>query len=342
MDLSTDFHPNVGLPRSTPGRSLVERLEERRLFSGGGGGGEALGGVGVLGDSYADEYQFYPPNRAAARNFVEQLAEDRKFDFGAFASDAAARAEPRNAGFAFNWARSGDTSADMIAHGQHTGLAAQVAAGEVKTVFLFIGGNDFRGVFTAADPVAAVQAVVPTILANIDTAVQTLLAANPNVRVVIGTVPAVGILPEARGAVDAGILPLALVDAVDQAADALNVQIRQIAAQSDSIAVADVAAMVVRLVSRKRPHLGKYRLDIDVPSDDPDHLFVGDGIHAGTLGQGLLANEFVKALRSEFGLKVKPLRNREIARNAIDAFLGEDFDAHAARSHPAFSRTRIR
>ena len=32
-----------------------------------------------MGDSYADEYQFYDPNRSAARNFIEQLADDRSF-----------------------------------------------------------------------------------------------------------------------------------------------------------------------------------------------------------------------------------------------------------------------
>ena len=29
------------------------------------------GPIGVLGDSYSDEYQFYPPDRASARNWVE-------------------------------------------------------------------------------------------------------------------------------------------------------------------------------------------------------------------------------------------------------------------------------
>ena len=41
-------------------------------------------GIGVLGDSYSDEYQFYPPDRSTARNWVEILATTRGLDFGRF------------------------------------------------------------------------------------------------------------------------------------------------------------------------------------------------------------------------------------------------------------------
>src|SRR3954454_21544701 len=82
------------------------------------------GGIGVLGDSYSDEYQFYPPHRSAGRNWVEILAATRGLNFGTFST--ASRGEPRNQGFAYNWARSEATTDDLIAAGQHTGLAQQV------------------------------------------------------------------------------------------------------------------------------------------------------------------------------------------------------------------------
>src|SRR5436305_2608320 len=103
------------------------------------GRAELEGGIGVLGDSYSDEYRFYPPDRSTARNWVEILAGTRGLDFGPYAEES--RGEPRNRGYAFNWARSDATSEDMIRTGQHTGLAAQVARGEVGIVVLFIGGN---------------------------------------------------------------------------------------------------------------------------------------------------------------------------------------------------------
>ena len=45
---------------------------------------------------------------------------------------------------AYNWSRTAATSQTMISTGQHTGLAAQVASGDVEYAFLGIGTNNFR------------------------------------------------------------------------------------------------------------------------------------------------------------------------------------------------------
>ena len=39
-------------------------------------------GIGVLGDSYSDEYGFYPPDWAMTGNWVEILGATRGLDFG--------------------------------------------------------------------------------------------------------------------------------------------------------------------------------------------------------------------------------------------------------------------
>src|SRR3954464_6082722 len=122
------------------------------------------GGIGVLGDSYSDEYQFYPPDRTTARNWVEILAATRGLAFGRFSE--ASRGEPRNQGFAYNWARSDATTDDMIATGQHTGLAAQVASGEVGLVVMSIGGNDFIRALQSPDPMPALEHVLPQAMTN--------------------------------------------------------------------------------------------------------------------------------------------------------------------------------
>src|SRR6516164_4777068 len=41
-----------------------------------------LGQVGAVGDSYTDEYKFYPPDRTTARNWVEILHATRGVRFG--------------------------------------------------------------------------------------------------------------------------------------------------------------------------------------------------------------------------------------------------------------------
>ena len=53
---------------------------------------EWRGGIGVLGDSYSDEYQFYPPHRSTARNWVEILAATRGLNFGRFSTAESRRA----------------------------------------------------------------------------------------------------------------------------------------------------------------------------------------------------------------------------------------------------------
>src|SRR4051794_25646180 len=149
--------------------------------------GEWHGGIGVLGDSYSDEYQFYPPDRSTARNWVEILAETRGLNFGRFSAEG--RGEPRNGGYEYNWARSDATTETLISAGQHTGLAAQVARGEVDLVIVFIGGNDFINALHAPDPACALGKVLPRALANFRDAVETIRGANPRVRLLLATVP---------------------------------------------------------------------------------------------------------------------------------------------------------
>src|SRR3954468_17135097 len=163
------------------------------------------GGIGVLGDSYSDEYGFYPPDRSTARNWVEILAATRGLDFGPYSE--VSRGEPRNQGFAYNWARSDAETADLIATGQHIGLAEQVARGEVKTVVVFIGGNDFIHAWQSSDPAGRLREVLPRALVNYRTAVETLRAADPGVKLVVATVPDIRNLPDIAASLREGRRP---------------------------------------------------------------------------------------------------------------------------------------
>ena len=195
------------------------------------------GGIGVLGDSYSDEYQFYPPHRSTARNWVEILAATRGLNFGRFSTQS--RGEPRNQGYEYNWARSDATTDDLIVTGQHTGLAAQVARGEVNLVVVFIGGNDFINAMKTPDPAAAFQQVGPRAEANLERAVATILKAHPDVKVVIITVPDIRDLPEFRVPLHAGRLPRAYADAATATIRRYNARIRALAAREPRVAVLD-------------------------------------------------------------------------------------------------------
>lgn len=103
-----------------------------------------VSGIGVLGDSNSDEYRA-DDNRggtyaATTLNWMEQLVLSRGLNFGPWGRWGG----PRRSGYKYNWARSGATVRSMISFGQHTGLARQVANGEVSHVFMWIGSNDFH------------------------------------------------------------------------------------------------------------------------------------------------------------------------------------------------------
>src|ERR1017187_112617 len=90
-----------------------------------------IGALGVMGDSLSDEY-FEESYGTYATNWVQQLVVYRGVNVGPTAAPAAQPGgtwgSPRRTGYEFNWALSGDTSADLLTDGQDTGLAAQVSA----------------------------------------------------------------------------------------------------------------------------------------------------------------------------------------------------------------------
>jgi hypothetical protein len=197
-------------------------LEDRTLPS---HGGLPAMTVGALGDSYTDEYQFYGPHQSQARSWLEILAATRAVDFGPFTTDN--QGEPRNEGFAFNWARGGATSRDMV-RDQLPGLAAQVRRGQVRYAWVFIGSNDFdpflheaaRGDVPLAQALARLGQVEARLGANFLTAVNRLLAANPRARVVVSTLFDLTLMPWVRGITGEQTSPL--LDAVRQAIGRFN------------------------------------------------------------------------------------------------------------------------
>lgn len=271
-----------------------------------------VGPIGVLGDSYSDEYRFYPPDRSVARNWVEILANTRGLDFGP--SSEVGRGEPRNQGFAYNWARSDATTEDMISAGQHTGLAAQIARGEVRIACVFIGGNDFINALKAPDPLDALARALPVALKNHRTAIETLRAADPGVGLVLVTLPDIRNLPEFADPLREGRLSPEVADASTAAIRRFNAQVRSMAAGDPRAALIDldVVTRMSDLLSREYVPVAGRKLDRRHAGNDLDHFFLADVRHAGTLGQGLMARLFIAALNAKFGAGIAPIEDREI------------------------------
>ncbi|HKM52343.1 MAG TPA: SGNH/GDSL hydrolase family protein [Isosphaeraceae bacterium] len=281
-----------------------------------------LGPVGTLGDSFTDEYRFYPPDRTQARGWVEILAATREINFGPFSHRS--RGEPRDSGFAYDWARSDSTTADMV-RSQLPGLAAQVARGQVKDVVILDGGNDYllplkavgAGTLDPAAYAAALPATTAQAGANITTAVTTLLASSPNVHLVISTID-ISDLPIVRGlaALSPALEPL--VQAVDQAVGSYNGVIRGLASSSPRVALVDLAAIDQQLsqVPGGSVPFGGTTINLATVGNDYHDFFLADGLHPGTVAQGIIADLFLNAFNDHFGTAVRPLSPAEIVRYA--------------------------
>jgi phospholipase/lecithinase/hemolysin len=281
-------------------------------------------GIGVLGDSYSDEYRFYPPDRTTARNWVEILASTRGLDFGPYAADS--RGEPRNQGYAYNWARSDATTGDMIRTGQHTGLAAQVARGEVGIVLVFIGGNDFINAMKGPDPMRAVGDTLSGALSNHRLAVRTILDASPRVRLVLVTLPDIRNLPEFASPLREGRLPFAVADAFTAAIRKFNARIRSLAANDPRVAliVLDFATRAANALSTEYTLVGGRKLDRRHPGNAPDCFFLADVRHPGTLGQSLMARMFIETVNAKFNAGIPALDSQEVFKLARSVAPPED------------------
>jgi phospholipase/lecithinase/hemolysin len=265
----------------------------------------ALGGTVATGDSLSDEYAFpifFPAggDRRTAENYVELLSRLRPgdFDFGAYSTTS--RGTPRNEGFERNWARDAATSGELLSEGQHTGAAAQIASGDADLVFMTVGGNDARTVFTSANPPEALGNFVPDLLRNVGTAAGTILAASPTARLVIANVPDLRHLPELKGAIAAGLIPQAFADAVAGAIDAYNANLAASFAGNDRVAIADIAGVIDDVMAAPEYRFDGLLIERNVPGESLDHLFV-DAVHPGTVGSALIANAFLDASNAKFG-----------------------------------------
>src|SRR5579871_5269605 len=153
--------------------------------------------LGVMGASTSDEYRADDDRggayAATTFNWAELLARYRGVDIGAWGTWG----EPRRSGYANNWARSGAVAADLIGEGQAAGVAGQVAAGQVNTVVIYIGGNDFSqgtnysDIYNGAISGQALQNKISGIVSSITQAVDTVRAAGA-VRIIVDTIADVG------------------------------------------------------------------------------------------------------------------------------------------------------
>jgi lysophospholipase L1-like esterase len=301
--------------------------------------------MGAMGDSLTDEY-IEEAYGIYATNWVQQLVIYRGINVGPTAAAAGQPGgtwgTPRRTGYEFNWALSGDTSADLLADGQHTGLAAQVVPFGITHAVLAIGANDFNPDFltypdSAYSPVynnswstAQISNYVAQTLTNIETALATVVTTG--VRMVVfnildyGKTPAVynnffytnGSKRERVAAVieqaNAGLINICqkwqvpLVDAfgLQKVIFGSNTNLQQL------LYIGNVAIHLQQSDSN--------------PTNQPNRTaaFVADGAHPHTTIQGLFANMAMEGFWLGYGTQVSLFTEQEILNHAGLAYGGQD------------------
>lgn len=276
--------------------------------------------LGILGDSGQDEYQG-TDNRggdfhSVSFNWVEQLVNGGRVDVGPWGEYD----EPRRTGYAYNWSRTGATSDDLIEAGQHTGLAEQIKDGRIDVVAIVIGGNNFApyrangyGPVYGGEVVGdELQAKIDNVVNDITEAVDTLQAAG-DVPIILSTLPNLSVTPMVLN--EARFNDPEKRQRVTDAINAVNAGLADMVAARKNITLVDPNQIYLNLLDQMQDGqllIGDEAINMLGVGDDPHNGILGDGIHGGTILEGLLANFCVDAINSVTDANLTPLSNDEI------------------------------
>lgn len=286
---------------------------------------QTLVGLAVLGDSTQDEYRADNPRggeyNATTLNWVEILATVRRINLGEWGS----RPEPRRGGYAFNWARSGSTSEQMITSGQHTGAAQQARDGQVSHAVIQIGINDFyysglgleiyEGTVAGSELRVRLDALASNIIAAAHTLKATgrceVLVAATQDYITLPVVPELYVTFQDKAGRDRFVEAMAY----------LNQELARRSADEGvtyfDFNAAYLAEVQARLDSEGFLVVGGERIDLRTRGDAPQFGLIDDGyIHPGTVLSGLYAKVYIEAFNGLFNTAIAPLSDDEILRAA--------------------------
>jgi lysophospholipase L1-like esterase len=296
----------------------------------------AFGNLGAMGDSLTDEY-WDSGVATYASNWVSVLVQFRGVNMGPTAAQAGVGTwdAVRNAGYEFNWADSGATSADMLSQGQDTGLASQVISNNVVNGVLDIGANDFNpAVATAYESIyygfwtsAQTQSYVNQTVSNIETALATTRRAG--ISMVLGNILDPGLTPAVQPFFTSAGDRQLVANAIQNA----NAQLKTLA-QKYQVPLMDWYGLGVALLGTEANLKSTVRIgnvvinmrgsDPGPPKWAPTNAFVSDGFHPNTVVQELFANLIIQAFDSGYGASIPLFSETQILNQANITYGGTD------------------
>jgi lysophospholipase L1-like esterase len=273
--------------------------------------------VGVMGDSYSDEYRTFGPG---LKNWVEILAETAQVDFGPFAEFPSE--DPRGLGagsFTYNFARGGENTNRLLSGNkdfkpQFQYFIQAVQAGKLEYGILEIGGNDLLGgaingepmpgLFTATGPNEVTLKQIQGIVDRIERALKTIAESGESpVKMILTTLP------------DLGSVPYVLWETKGLTADHrkhLRLHVQAFNRKIESLAKKREFPVLSLWdwwedARSNRLKIGHRTIDVmnraPVTTDPAKlgHFFLADGIHPTPIAQALIANRFLEVIENHFG-----------------------------------------
>jgi lysophospholipase L1-like esterase len=297
----------------------------------------AMGKLGAMGDSLTDEY-WDSGVATYASNWVSVLVQYRGINMGPTAAQAGTNSwgSPRNAGYEYNWALSGATSAELVTEGQQTGLAAQAGSLGVSNGVLDIGANDFNpdvptsgylDIYFGLWSEGQIQTYVSQTVSNIETALATAKAAG--ISMVLGNIIDPGLTP----AVDGYFSNATSRQRVTAAIQSANSGLKNLA-QKYQVPLMDWYGLQSAVFGsnanlRSTILIGNVAINLrgtdpGPPQWAPTNAFVSDGFHPNTVVQEMLANLVLQAFDSSQNDNVALFSEQEMLSHASIAYGGID------------------
>jgi len=279
-----------------------------------------LTGIGILGDSFYDEYRADDDRggeyAAVTLNSVELLVRLRGLNFGAWGTWN----DVRRTGYEYNWARSGATSGSMIHEGrQHLGLAEQIRQGKVTFVWIGIGANDFspyyifdfQRIYEGELSGRRLENKINRAIEDVTLAVNTVKEAGAQ-GIVVTLFTRWDLDPKVRRDFPDPEKLKRVTDAIE----AVNDGIRRLE-EPGRVIVFDQNRFgeeeILPRVKNGYLRVGWARIDFNSCGDEPHHYLLSDCTHTGTVVNGLVANNyFIRILNEHFDAGITPLSDEEI------------------------------
>jgi hypothetical protein len=294
--------------------------------------------IGVIGDSLSDEYQG-AVSLLPGMTWTEQVQALSRISLGANEDDPSVRGEPRNDGFALNWARFGQAAtnpqwSELADHprvpdalkmdprlqdigsfdAQIHGLGAQIAAGSVDVALVWVGHNDlFIRLYIGAEPDFSA-----TLITKIVTAAATLKAyasVDPNkIKAKVAIIGLAGVAASAlnpalsEAAADAGIV---FIDPFNTAVNAIVTE----QATTGSYDVAGLSALAFPGTGPCGFNPATMGPGCATPAyAEPFNHY--DGTHPNTLYMGVVGNQIITNVNTAFGFAMQTITEAQLLDTA--------------------------